>query len=220
MVSVPSRIGLLGDIHTEDEALELSLRIFADEGADMVVAVGDIVDGPGNADRCCALLARAGAAVVRGNHERWLCAGTMRDLPGATLEVSAQTRAFLAALPAAIRFAVPGGEVLICHGLGADDMASVALDAGASSLQWNEPLAALVDEERPLWVLNGHTHRRGVWSYRKLTVVNGGTLLRKHDPCISIVDIPRGEVTYLDVQEGKRIGRRETVPLPPPRGAR
>jgi Calcineurin-like phosphoesterase superfamily domain len=157
---------------------------------------------------------------VRGNHERWLCADTMRDLPDATLTLGAEARAFLAALPATIRFAAPCGEVLVCHGLRGDDMASVALDASASSLQWNEPLAALVDEERPLWVLNGHTHRRGVWSYRRLTVVNGGTLLRKHDPCISIVDIAGAQVTYLDVQEGKRIGRRETVPLPPPRGAR
>jgi putative phosphoesterase len=220
VVSVPSRIGLLGDIHTEDEALELSLRVLADEGADLVVAVGDIVDGPGSADRCCALLARAHAAVVRGNHDRWLCAGTMRDLPDATLTLGAEARGFLAALPSTIRIAAPGGDVLVCHGLGTDDMASVALDAGASALQWNEPLAALAEEDRPLLVLNGHTHRRGVWSYRKLTVVNGGTLLRKHDPCISLVDIPGAKVTYLEVQEGKRIGRRETVPLPSPRGAR
>jgi putative phosphoesterase len=218
-VSAPSRIGLLGDIHTEHEALELALRVFADEGADLVVAVGDIVDGPGSADRCCALLAKAGAAVVRGNHDRWFCAGTMRDLPDATRTLGAEARAFLAELPTTIRFAAPGGEVLVCHGLGVNDMASVALDAGASALRSNEPLATLVDEDRPLWVLNGHTHRRGVWSYRKLTVINGGTLLRQHDPCISLVDVSRAQVTFLDVLDGKRIGRRETVPLPP-RGAR
>jgi putative phosphoesterase len=173
-VTGPTRIGLLGDIHAKDEALELALRVFVDEGADLVMAVGDLVDGPGSADRCCALLAEAGAAVVRGNHERWLSAGTMRDLPDATLTLGAPAHAFVAALPATLRFAVPGGEVLLCHGLGADDMASVAPDAEVSSIRWNDPLAALIAEDRPLWVLNGHTHRRGVWSYRKLTVINGG----------------------------------------------
>lgn len=214
-----SRIGLLGDIHTEDAALELALRVFADAGADMVMSVGDIVDGPGSADRCCALLAAAGAAVVRGNHERWFCTGTMRDLPDATRTVGAQAHEFLAALPVASWSDVPGGEVLLCHGLGVEDMASVALDAGASTLEWNEPLAALIEEDRRLWVLNGHTHRRGVWSYRKLTVVNAGTLCRKHDPCISIVDLARAEVTYFDVLENKRIGRKETVPMPSPAAA-
>ena len=224
MVIVPTapaaRIGLIGDIHTEDEALELALRVFIDAGVDVVMAVGDIVDGPGSADRCCALLAEAGAVVVRGNHDRWFSAGTMRDLSDATLTLGAQARAFLAALPSTLRFAVPGGELLLCHGLGDDDMASVALDADAFSIRWNAPLAALIDEDRPLWVLNGHTHRRGVWSYRRLTVINAGTLSRGHDPCLALVDLVRAEVTYLDVDGGTRIGRRETVPLPPPRGAR
>jgi predicted phosphodiesterase len=99
-------------------------------------------------------------------------------------------------------------------------MASVALDADAFSVRWNDPLAALINEDRPLWVLNGHTHRRGVWSYHRLTVINAGTILRSHDPCLSLVDLVRAEVTYLDVDGGRRIGKKETVPLPPPRGAR
>ena len=99
-------------------------------------------------------------------------------------------------------------------------MGSVALDADSFALRWNAPLTGLLDEDRPLWVLNGHTHRRGVWSYRKLTVINGGTLFREHEPCFSLVDLARGEVTYFEVQGGERIGRRETLPLPPPRGTR
>jgi len=44
VVIAPSRIGLIGDVHAEDEALELALRVFADAGVDVVMAVGDIVD--------------------------------------------------------------------------------------------------------------------------------------------------------------------------------
>jgi predicted phosphodiesterase len=220
VVTEPSRIGLLGDIHAEDEALELALRVFVDAGVDLVMAVGDVVDGFGSPERCCALLAEAGAAVVRGNHDRWFLTGTMRELSDATLTLGAEARGFLAKLPVTLRFKGPGGDVLLCHGLGDDDMASVALDADAMSIQWNDPLAALLAADRPLWVLNGHTHRRGVWSYRKLTVINGGTIFRDHDPCFSLVDLVRAEVTYLDVDGGRRVGRKETVPLPPPRGAR
>jgi predicted phosphodiesterase len=99
-------------------------------------------------------------------------------------------------------------------------MTSVALDADAMSIRWNDPLTALLAEDRPLWVLNGHTHRPGVWSYGKVTVINGGTLFRDHAPCVSIVDLARAEVTYLDVEGRARLGRKETVPLPPPRGRR
>jgi hypothetical protein len=40
-----------------------------------------------------------------------------------------------------------------------------------------------------------------------------------HDPCIAVVDLAGAEATYLDVDGSTRMGRKETVPLPPPRGA-
>jgi predicted phosphodiesterase len=222
MASTLGRIGLIGDIHAEHETLALALRVLADTGADQVLAVGDIVDGRGSVDRCCELLAEAGALTVRGNHERWFLANTMRELPDATLaaNVGVEARRFLASLPATMRLAVPAGEVLLCHGLGEDDMSSVALDASGLSTRYNPPLEALIDEERPIWVLNGHTHRRGVWSYRRLTVINAGTLYREHQPCFGLVDLAGGEVTFFDVLAGGRLGEKEIVPLPPPLGGR
>jgi predicted phosphodiesterase len=215
-----SRIGLLGDIHAEDASLALALRVLADVGAERIVSVGDIVDGRGSVDRCCALLAEAGAVVVRGNHERWFFAGTMRELPDATIELGAEARAFLAALPVTARIEGARGEILVCHGLGDDDMASVSPEAHPLA-RWHDPsLGVLFEDERPRWVLNGHTHRRGVWSYATLTIINGGTLFRDHDPCFGLVDLARDEVTYYEIHPGGRIGRTETRPVPPPRGAR
>jgi predicted phosphodiesterase len=71
-----ARLGLLGDLHAEDAALALALQVFADEGVEQVLSVGDIVDGPGSVERCCELLATAGAAAVRGNHELKLACAT------------------------------------------------------------------------------------------------------------------------------------------------
>ena len=220
MHSRPPRIGLLGDIHAEDGSVALALRAFADVGVDHIMAVGDIVDGPGSVERCCELLAAAGATVVRGNHDRWLLAGTMRELPYATLTLGTEARAFLAALPATRRIDVPGGQLLLCHGLDDDDMASVSLDADAMSIRHNPPLERLIDADEPLWVLAGHTHRRGVWSYRRLIVINAGTLFREHEPCFAVVDLAGQEVTYFDLHPGGRVHRQASVPLPPPRGAR
>jgi predicted phosphodiesterase len=214
------RFGLIGDIHAEDASLALALRVLGDAGVDRILAVGDVVDGPGSVDRCCALLAEAGVATVRGNHERWFAAGTMRELPDATLSLGEASRAFLAALPATLRFPVPRGEVLLCHGLGDDDMASVALDAEAFSMWHPAPLTALLAAERPVWVLNGHTHRRGVWAAGHVSVVNAGTLFREHQPGFALVDLARDEVTYFDIDGDGRVGHQETCPVPPPRGAR
>lgn len=215
-----SRIGLIGDIHAEDASLALALRVLGDVGADRIVAVGDIVDGRGSVDRCCALLAQAGAVVVRGNHERWFLAGAMRELPDATLEVGAEARAFLEALPVTARIQGARGEILVCHGLGEDDMASVDAEARSIAI-WHDPsLYALFEDERPRWVLNGHTHRRAVWSHSTVTIVNGGTLFREHDPGFALLDLARDEVTFYEIHRGGRVGHTETRAVPPPRGMR
>ncbi len=60
------------------------LAAFADLSLDAVLCVGDVVDGGGDADRCCALLSAAAVSTVRGNHDRWFLEDTMRD-PGTLL---------------------------------------------------------------------------------------------------------------------------------------
>lgn len=214
------RLGLLGDVHAEDVALAAALRTLAAAGAERVLCVGDLVDGPGSVDRCCELLQREGALVVRGNHERWFLAGTMRGLPDATMSVGAETRRYLASLPPTITLPSVRGEVVLCHGLGEDDMAKVALDAGSWDIRNDPVLEALVEREEPLWMLNGHTHRHGVWSHGRVAVINAGTLYRGHEPCFALVDLEREEVQYWPVTAGGEVGRAEVVPIPPPRGAR
>lgn len=209
------RIGLIGDVHAEDELLGVALRILTDGGAERLMCVGDLVDGPGSVERCCELLAAKNVETVRGNHDRWLITKwTPRaDLPDATLVLGAEAHSFIAALPGEIRIPVDGGEILLCHGLGGDDMAAVELTAGSAEVRHNAPLARLIEQCAPrsrLWVLCGHTHRAGVWKHPAITVVNAGTLYREHAPCCTLVDLNRGEVIYFAVPGGARV-RRETI---------
>ena len=201
-----TRAGLIGDVHTERRRLEAVLDFFAKQGVEHVLCTGDLPDGPNDArdvDACCTALARASAATILGNHDRWLQDGEMRDLNNATdqSELAPETLRFLDALPATIEFETPNGRALLCHGLGADDMAAVRPFDHGLALDQNEALQALIREGRYRYVLSGHTHRPMVREISGLTIINAGTLLRDHGPCCSIADFAARAIAFYDVPE-------------------
>lgn len=108
-----SRFGVLGDIHTEDLALQSALEVFDTAKLDAILSVGDIVDGLGDADRTCQLLRDAGVLAVRGNHDRWFVRGTSLGMPDDTRTLDDSHREWLESLPPTRRFETPpGGAVL------------------------------------------------------------------------------------------------------------
>ncbi len=182
------RVGAIGDIHAEDQILERVLRHLVSAGVDAVLAVGDIVDGRGDARRCCQLLQAHQVATVRGNHDRWLLAGTNARLPDATLPslLDAAARAFLDGLPATRSFETVRGPLLLCHGLG---------DGGAHRD-----------------VINGHTHQRMVRRIDQVTFVNAGTIHRAHEPCFVIVDFAAATVSFYDIGDEIRLASTQALP--------
>src|SRR5678810_334167 len=67
-----ARAGLIGDVHAEDELLELALDYFEKQNVEHVLCTGDVADGAGSVVRCCTLLRQYSVQTVRGNHDRWL----------------------------------------------------------------------------------------------------------------------------------------------------
>jgi predicted phosphodiesterase len=195
------RAGLIGDIHCELGSLQRVIEHFRTWEVDTVLAVGDIADGPGDLTATCALLQQSGALAVAGNHDRWLLAGEMRELPDATpIEaVTPEARAYLAALPKTRLLDSPRGSVMLCHGLGEDDMASVRPDDEGIALHNNHALCRLVKSGVARFVVNGHSHRPMLRTIEGLTILNAGTLHPKHRPVCSIADFDRGEVQVFDV---------------------
>lgn len=190
------RVGLIGDVHAEDDALELVLRELHRMGADTLLQVGDIADGPGDLERCVALLREHRVLAVRGNHDRWLLANQHRELPY-TRPLSATAPSvieFLSQLPATREFRSPRGHVLLCHGLGTNDMAGVRPDSSGYDISSNEELQRLIQERRYRFVMNGHTHRSMLRTFGPLSIVNAGTLLRDHERCFTLVDFERGDL--------------------------
>jgi predicted phosphodiesterase len=209
------RLGILGDIHAEDGALRVALEHLAGEGLDSILAVGDIVDGPGSVDATCDLLRDHDVIAVRGNHERWFLRGEMRHLPDATrpTTVSTGTLAFLHGLPATRRLHASCGDILLCHGVGEDDMCTVKPDDFGYAIEVNEPLQRLVRAGEPLVVVCGHSHHRMVRSFGPVTLVNAGTLLRGHRPCFGVLDTGARHVTYFERREGDDIAVSDVLPF-------
>ena len=167
-----------------------------------VLAVGDIADGPGDLTEACAILQAEGALVVAGNHDRWLLAGEMRDLPDATRldAVTPEARRYLTALPKTRLLESPRGNVMLCHGLGEDDMGSVRPDDDCEALLANAPFVKLLNARRARFVVNGHSHRPMLRTIDGLTILNAGTLHPKHRPICSIADFDAGEVQIYDLR--------------------
>jgi predicted phosphodiesterase len=187
--------------------VERALEYFAATGAKAVLQVGDIADGYGSIARTLSLLAEHGVLAVRGNHDRWLLAGAMRELPAAT-DAGALTpagRDYLASLPPTREFKTPLGPLLLCHGLGENDMAKVKPDDEGYALTSNSELWTLVNEARYRFVVNGHSHRAMVRRFGPLTIVNAGTLLRDDQPCIVVIDFAKQHVEIVPFDAAGRL---------------
>jgi putative phosphoesterase len=202
-----THIGAIGDIHTEDVLLDLALSFLAKQPLDLIVSVGDIVTGQGNVDRCCELLQSHSVITVAGNHDRWFINGTMPALPDSTdpTTVSDQTKSFLKALPQTYELRSPQGLLLICHGLGTNDMADLKPGDYGYAIEANLELQELIRSQQYRFVVNGHTHCRMVRHFGDLTVINVGTLRSYAGPGFALIDFESGHVHFFDIETGGKI---------------
>jgi putative phosphoesterase len=209
------RVGVIGDVHCEDEALGLVLDEFQRQRVDTILCVGDVVDGAGDVNRCCALLEEHGVRTVVGNHDRWLLSGEKHDVPNATSlnTLTPRSRAFLERLPSTLKFNTPLGVLLLCHGIGDDDMACVKPDHLRHDLERNDALKRVLASKRCDFMLNGHTHRAMVRRVRHLTIINAGTLHRNDERRALILDFVNKSTTFFDVRP-TGLETVERTPLP------
>ena len=195
-MQVIRRVGLIGDLHAEDEALKFVIRELQKLGAETLLLVGDVADGPGDLERTVALMREHQVLAVRGNHDRWLLGNQLRDLPHAKqlAETSPGVVDYLSAMPVTREFRSPRGHVLLCHGLGTNDMVGVKPDHEGYDISSNTELQLLINDRRYRFVLNGHTHRPMLRTFGPLSIINAGTLLGEYERCFTFVDFERGEL--------------------------
>jgi predicted phosphodiesterase len=186
------RVLAIGDIHTETELLDKALAVGREHRVDKVLSVGDIVDGPNDPLPCIAALQAARADVVRGNHERWVTEGH----PLEPFDYPDDALAWIAALPSTREYDTPTGRLLLCHGIGENDMVRFGPDTVGYALDVLDDLWRLARSGRYRWMIAGHTHEPMVRVIGELTVINAGTLVLLQEPCCVIADFQVGTVEH------------------------
>ena len=210
------RLGIIGDVHCESETLERVLDVLDRMNVEAVLCVGDLVDGPGDADITLATLDARRVQCVAGNHERWFLAGEQRSLDDATTSISEASRAFLEGLPRVRTYSTPAGNALLCHGVGDDDEAWLLPDTRGYALQDIPTLREMMLDEDVRFMLGGHTHERMVRVFPGLTVVNAGTIHRKNEQTFTLVDFAAMRVGFYSAAQGKTGDLIEELDLPSP----
>lgn len=203
------RLAVIGDIHAEDERLAAALRIAEASGVDLIACTGDVVDGHGSAERCCSLLREHDVACVRGNHDRWLFTGIMRDLPKATRieQLTPASQTFLRELPAWRDLETPAGRVLLCHGVGGFDLETVTAYHTDYALKNNERLQRVIAGGYRV-MLAGHSHERLHLDVGRLKVLNAGALCQPESAGVLVLDFAGNLLQWVSL-EGTQIEERE-----------
>jgi predicted phosphodiesterase len=200
------RLGLIGDVHGEDEYLALAIAHLQGIGAEKLLCVGDLCDGRGDVNRVCDLLRENEVLTVRGNHDRWLLNGQARDLPEAVSveNVEERTWEFLRALPSMIEVQTVVGTLLLCHGMGANDMGRLEPGDYGYGLENNLELLKIYLQPDIAFVVAGHTHKLMVRRFARmsgepLTIINAGQLKYSVGPVFAHADFSKGTVQFFEI---------------------
>jgi predicted phosphodiesterase len=193
-----TRIAVIGDVHGHDAQLNVALQSISQTTVDVVACTGDVADGRGCVATCCRLLRDYDVACVRGNHDRWLFSGLLRDAPHATEldSLTEEDRTYLQGLPPTLTYRLHGGgSLLLCHGVGTSDLEKFTELHTDYSIRQNRPLQAVLAAGHRVMV-NGHTHERCVMRVGPLTIINAGTLKHPEDPGFVLLDFAANRLEW------------------------
>ncbi len=206
------RLGVIGDVHAEEGRLAGALAWMDRQGVDTLICTGDLADGPGSVDRCVEQLAIAGVITVRGNHDRWLLEDRVREIPHAHRldDIGSDARSYLEDLPKTAALDTPMGSILLCHGIGDNDLRKVWPGTERMEVERSEELDAILADGSHRFVVNGHMHYRVLIDFPELLLINAGTLTARHRPGISLIDFDRQTIEAHEF-DGDQVARHVAV---------
>lgn len=202
-----NRIGIIGDVHAEDEHLEQALDFLGTADVDVLLCTGDIVDGRGDVNRCCEILLEHNVMTVRGNHDRWLLQDKARHVPNAHFihDLNATALDYIQSLPTKLTIETASGQLMLCHGVADNDLQKIWPGTERMPAERSKRLDEIIASEEYNLVINGHMHYRTMINFRSLTLLNAGTLRGEHRPGFSILDCAADTITgyefYPELQE-------------------
>ena len=203
MSSMPiRRLGVIGDLHGEDTRLASVLEWFWGQNVDALVCTGDVADGRGCINRSCELLRQGEVRTVAGNHDRWMLNDTVRHLTDAHSreELSDDNLSYVSTLQRQQQLETISGSLLLCHGVGDDDMARVWPGRKPGEEKRSEAMDEVIEAGQHRFLINGHMHFRVMIDFVGLTMLNAGTLRGDHAG-VSVVDFAGDAVSVFSVRD-------------------
>ena len=159
----PQRLALLGDVHANLPALRAVLADVRAAGLDAGVVTGDLVMRGTQPEACVTEVRRLGWPAVLGNTDRRVAnsepdpehrnAGRVGSRAWTVLQMSPESRAYLAGLPMTLRLRLGRWTVAVMHGTPGDPR--VAVEEGSPD-GFLRDLGAEVGADV---IVSGHTHR-------------------------------------------------------------
>jgi len=193
------RLGIIGDVHAEDGRLAQALAYLNKAQVDQTICTGDIVDGLGCPERSLRLLQKHQVKTVRGNHDRWLLEDRVRHVPNAHRreDLAADSLTYLAGLPAVTEIETQRGTLMLCHGMGNNDLQKIWPGSANMPMVQCSALDSLIAQGHYRFIVNGHMHFRTMIHFEDMTLINAGTLKGERWPGFMLVDFSTQTITSL-----------------------
>lgn len=186
---MPTRIGLISDIHSTVAPLQEALTIFKREKVDTIICAGDIAGyGEDELSQTIDLLRQSKCKMIAGNHDL-----VSEDLD--CTNISEDTIDFLQALPRTLNLEIEDFKIFVVHaqppaalhgGIKLLDPEGIALPERIS--HWQQELK---DFEYPILIV-GHTHQVFSQHIGDTLVINPGST--KYNHTCMILNLPSLQV--------------------------
>ncbi len=196
------RIGIVGDVHAEHRHLDMALEHLAQLNVDTILCTGDLADGSGDIDACVELLQDHNVQTVRGNHDRWVLQDKARHVANAHLlsELSDVVVDYLSSLPPQLNIDTDAGPLMLCHGVGTNDLQKVWPGTQRMPVERSRKLDDIIAAGDYPLMINGHVHYRTIIHFDAMTLLNAGTLRGDHHPGFSVLDLEQNTVCGFELQ--------------------
>jgi putative phosphoesterase len=196
------KVALISDVHANVIALRAVLADIGSRGMERIVSAGDVVGYYPYPNETIALFQERGIRSIRGNHDRAVLNAPnegMNSMASSAMmwttdRLTAQSRAYLASLPASMTMDIDGVRAAVFHGAPFDPDHYIFED---------EAEEKLLRYARCHLLVLGHTHVPYIRRYIEGMIVNPGSVgqPRDGDPdaCYAIYDSEKRRAAYLRV---------------------
>lgn len=173
---MPTKIGLISDVHASPQSLEQALEIFAQEKVSKIICAGDIAGYFDQLSETIDLLEGNGCETIIGNHDQ----SFLEDNPSAK---NSSEYKFLQALPQTLEYQIEGKSIYVVHAHPPSSQhGGIKLldkEANIIEAQKNDWIEALDNFNYDVLIV-GHTHQVFAEQLGSTFTVNPGSTAFNH----------------------------------------